>query len=377
MLELLNKKILSAQNKLISYSTFMNMALYHPDEGYYMKTKEKIGKAGDFFTSSNIHGVYGRLFGKIFIRLVEQNIIAPYFCEIGGGTGRFAQGVLEEFKNQNFSGFTYLIVETSPYHRDVQRGNLAFDSQVLQYKSLAELKNDFPLYSGLIFSNELFDAFPVDIVTKKNGKICEVMVGINDKSQLYEQVVRCDKTPLLDWLKRNEIQLREDQRYEIPLAMESYVKEIGEWVQKSVMITIDYGYTNEEWMEPIHRDGSIRGFYNHELFKDPLMYPGQMDLTTHIHLDALIKSGEHFGLNFVNQLRQNEFLLRAGILEYLQDNFDPNPFSEISKRNRAIRSLISSSDISSAFHVTIQQKGLHSKRLNEIILHSDISKRIK
>jgi len=46
-------------------------------------------------------------------------------------------------------------------------------------------------------------------------------------------------------------------------------------------------------------------------------------------------------------------------LKELEDHYDPNPFSEVSKRNRAIRSLIMPSGISTYFHVIIQQKGLH------------------
>jgi hypothetical protein len=45
-------------------------------------------------------------------------------------------------------------------------------------------------------------------------------------------------------------------------------------------------------------------------------------------------------------------------LNELENNYDPNPFSEVSKRNRAIRSLIMPAGMSSYFHIIIQQKGL-------------------
>ena len=32
----------------ISYSTYMNLALYAEEYGYYMKEREKIGRQGDF-----------------------------------------------------------------------------------------------------------------------------------------------------------------------------------------------------------------------------------------------------------------------------------------------------------------------------------------
>src|SRR5690606_5195078 len=112
---------------------------------------------------------------------------------------------------------------------------------------------------------------------------------------------------------------------------------------------------------PARQKGSLRGYYKHQLMDNPLEHPGDMDLTTHIHFDTLISMGEKHGFEFVTKFRQDEFLLAAGILTFLQDNFDSNPFSEISKQNRAIRSLIMDGGMSSAFHVLIQQKNVEIK----------------
>jgi SAM-dependent MidA family methyltransferase len=84
-----------------------------------------------------------------------------------------------------------------------------------------------------------------------------------------------------------------------------------------------------------------------------------MDLTTHIHLDALSRAFTEEGMHSICTKNQGEFLVSAGILEYLEDNFDPNPFSEQSKRNRAIRSLILDSGWSNGFHVLIHEKNNH------------------
>jgi SAM-dependent MidA family methyltransferase len=47
-----------------------------------------------------------------------------------------------------------------------------------------------------------------------------------------------------------------------------------------------------------------------------------------------------------------------GILEELADHYDANPFSETSKKNRAIRSLIMPGSMSNSFDVIIQGKGI-------------------
>lgn len=68
----------------ISYSTYMNLVLYAEGHGYYMKDREKIGRQGDFFTSSNVSSAFAKTFAKFFTRLVENDEVAPNICEIGG-----------------------------------------------------------------------------------------------------------------------------------------------------------------------------------------------------------------------------------------------------------------------------------------------------
>ncbi len=59
-------------NRLISYADFISAALYHPELGYYMKDKQKIGRQGDFITTSNISDVYGRIVAKWFAMYAEK-----------------------------------------------------------------------------------------------------------------------------------------------------------------------------------------------------------------------------------------------------------------------------------------------------------------
>lgn len=127
------------------------------------------------------------------------------------------------------------------------------------------------------------------------------------------------------------IHIAEGQRFEVPIAMEGYIKEIAKWFQKGICITVDYGYTKEEWMHPAHHEGSLRGYYEHKLIRNPLAYPGEMDLTTHIHWDELKEIFSMQGMHAVWHKKQSEFLLAAGILEQLTSHQDRDPFSEAQK----------------------------------------------
>src|SRR5581483_9113183 len=48
------------------FSRYMEMCLYDRELGYYSRNAEKFGKAGDFYTSSDVHAVFGRLLARQF-----------------------------------------------------------------------------------------------------------------------------------------------------------------------------------------------------------------------------------------------------------------------------------------------------------------------
>jgi SAM-dependent MidA family methyltransferase len=350
MQDFIIEKIKNTSDQLITYAEYIELALYHPTKGYYMREEMKIGKSGDFITTSNVSDIFGSIFSKWFLKQVEDNEITPTVCEIGAGNGRFAHAFLDHWVKHTDIPITYYIVETSPYHRQLQKEILPIGNNVIHIDKISEITP----FQGLIFSNELFDALPVHVIKKTAGDLYEVMIGI-DKNGLKEELIPLSNPKIIDYLNSQKISLSNNQRFEIPLEMENVLKSISQTMEKGLVVTIDYGYTNNEWMEPARKSGSLRGYYKHQMISEILLNPGEMDITHHIHFDGLISKGEQLGLNFITMKRQDEFLIAAGILNELEENYDPNPFSERSKRNRAIRSLILPG-MSSFFHIIIQEK---------------------
>ncbi|MGJ7912120.1 class I SAM-dependent methyltransferase [Neobacillus sp. LXY-1] len=353
MLTYLRELISNSPNQLITYADFMSEALYHPEYGYYMKERQKIGRQGDFITTSNISDVYGRLVAKWVASLHKMYGLPAAFCEIGGGNGRFSQAFLQEWSDTIKTPLQYFMVESSPFHRALQQNKLQDFPSFVQVDRLSEINN----FEGIIFSNELFDALPVHVIEKRNGELVEIMVGL-DQEQLCERPVPLTNPAIYSFLQEGKWELKESQRIEIPLAMDDMIKNISATLNKGFVVSVDYGYTNKEWMDPRRLKGSLRGYYQHRMVDNVLINPGEMDITSHIHLDYLIQNGTQVGLQFVSKYGQDEFLLNAGILKELEDHYDPNPFSEQSKRNRAIRSLIMPGGMSTAFQIIIQQKNL-------------------
>lgn len=359
MEEIIKKQILNSPQGMITYADFIETALYHPEQGYYMKGEEKIGRAGDFYTTSNISGLYGTMIAKWYSQIVLKYGLPAVVCEIGAGTGAFAQSFINEWNKTMSIPLMYTLVEASPYHRKLQQERIELNQHIRQLESLDKVKP----YEGLLFSNELFDALPVHLIQKKNHKLYEVMITV-EESQITEKLVLLQDERILNFLHTEGLELNEGQRMEIPISMVSLIHSLSNVLVKGIVLTVDYGYTNEEWMDPAHKNGSLRGYRKHKMMEDVLKDPGNMDITSHVHFDALIKIGENAGFSYIEKLRQDEFFLAIGILKELQENYDHNPFSELSKRNRAIRSLIMPSGISPSFQVILQHKGMETFALD-------------
>lgn len=342
--------ILSQPSQYISFEQFMALSLYHPALGYYNQTATKIGKKGDFYTNSNIGDVFGRTLGRLFLYIFEKFRITPCIIELGGGIGRIARAILQYLEAQNqglFSHVSYILVESSKYHQQWQRKVLASFNNISYRNDLTDAHK----IKGIVFSNEFFDAFPVHVIEKINGHLYEVMVTVlNDAFE--EKLVPLENEEIFSYLSKQQMTIKEGQRIEIPLPMMRYYKQLCEKIEQGVLLTIDYGYTNKEWAEAIHRQGSLRGYRQHRMTTNVLRNPGRMDLTTHIHWDAL----QHDTFQTHRLIPQTEFLLYSGILEEWKHTDSADPFSVEQKRNRAIRTFLEPGQISGSFQALLQTK---------------------
>src|ERR1700746_25678 len=108
-----------AERGPIAFSRYMEMCLYDQEFGYYSRSAEKFGKAGDFYTSSDVHAVFGRLLARQFDEMWRA-LGSPgsmELVELGPGRGLFAQDVLD-WSAKKFPDFHqaqhYTLVESSP-----------------------------------------------------------------------------------------------------------------------------------------------------------------------------------------------------------------------------------------------------------------------
>lgn len=344
----------------ITFYEYMNDCLYHSRFGYYQKQKQKIGTKGDYYTSSSIHPVFASVFADVYAEICEKHRRCLPWVEIGAGTGRFAAQFLDAVQceyPQLYHQMQYFIIEKSQYHLQQQIECLnSHQGKVNWLDGYHTWKSE----TAVIYSNELLDAFPVHLIERRDDHLYEVHVAWADEQQaLVERLLPLTNEQVRKYLREQKIVLSNGQRLEIPIDHPQWVQEVASAVQQGVWLTIDYGYTHEELRHPRLRNGTLLCYDKHRVDENPLLKPGDKDITFHIHFDTLRSAAKRCGWCTVGLYRQNDFLLQAGILDKIENHDGQgDPFqNSVFKKNRAIMQLISGEGISQAFRVLLCVKG--------------------
>ena len=110
---------------------------------------------------------------------------------------------------------------------------------------LDELKG----FHGLIFSNELFDAFPVHVIKKQQGQLFEMMITM-EEDELIEKAIPLENDKIIRFIEEHQSDIVEGQSMEISLQMEAMFSRMAKVLLEGMIVTVDYGYSNEEWRNP-------------------------------------------------------------------------------------------------------------------------------
>ncbi len=129
----------------IPFSRYMELCLYDPERGYYSRDVERFGKAGDFYTSSDVHAVFGRLLARQFEE-IWRALGSPEqieVLELGPGRGLFARDVLDWSEKkfpEFFRALQYSLVERSAALRERLRSTLSRHFELGKASLLQRLK---------------------------------------------------------------------------------------------------------------------------------------------------------------------------------------------------------------------------------------------
>ena len=320
----------------ITFRRFMELALYHPEHGYYQRPRDPFGVEGDFYTNAQLQPVWGRLLAQRITQWYEEMGAPQDFTVVEMGAGR---------------------AETSA---ELQRCLPAARCIAVDVSS-GELPEKF---CGAVICNEFFDALPVHSIERRGESLVEQRVVLGESGFEWAEGEPTDPR-LQDYMERFAPGLAEGQKTEANLAALDALERIASSLEAGYVLTIDYGYIAEE-IAAARRfpEGSLMAYHKHQAIEDVLADPGNRDLTAHVNFTSLTERGEELGLTASPLFTQMRFLMELGE----KDNFAAvlrgnrgtretdagNETSDSPKHRRQLKTLLFG--MGETFQVLVQRK---------------------
>ena len=352
---------------VISFARFMEVALYCPKIGYYERQAGQTGRTGDFYTSVSV----GRLFGELLARQFADwlGALSPgplQLAEAGAHDGQLAHDILSwlaAHRPQLFARIHYWIIEPSLNRQDWQRLKLeSFAPRVEWFAGLHALPASG--LRGVLFSNELLDAFPVHRVAWDAARRGWFEWGVGCDG---ERFVWRPMAPGTDWTARLAGAGFELAAELLAVLPDGFALEVspatGEWwsaaaraLRAGRLLTIDYGLTAIERLDPARAAGTLRAYSRHHGKANVLDTPGEDDITAHVNLTQLQLAGEREGLRTEGLFTQPQFLTRIATRAVEQD--EPNGSAETwsPAQARQFQTLVHPEHLGRAFRVLVQSR---------------------
>lgn len=349
----------------IPFRDFMEMALYHPQFGYYCSSREKMGREGDYLTSPEVSPIFGTLVGRQLRQMWLIMGCPPRFdlVEMGAGSGALASHILTWARRHApdfWPALSYHIVEVSEALADRQRRRLqALDPHLDAVSWQPSLPEDI---EGCLLSNELVDSFPVHRVAVQAGQLSEVYVAW-DGGPFVEEL-RPPSTPALgDYFRRLNLFPGEGCYAEVNLQAMEWMAAVAAALGRGFVLTFDHGYEAADLYAPWRHQGTLLCFYRHNPSTDPYLRIGRQDMTSQVDFTSLARVGHEHGLEMVGIVSQAEFLANLGIAEALRLPAEgPLALEEYAARRRAVTELVDPAGLG-RIRVMVQKKGIGSCKL--------------
>lgn len=302
------------------FSRFMERCLYAPGLGYYSAGRTKFGAAGDFVTAPELGSFFAQCVIDALIPCLREFGSDAEFCELGGGSGAFAEVAMLAFAEAGVLPRYYRILEPSADLRERQRERLRIALPAELFARIEWL--DGPpeqTWRGVLFANEVIDALPTTRFTIRDGKVFEEHVTIDDSGGL----VRCDRPAdvlVAGAVRHVERELgmvfAEAYRSEILPQLPYWMQAVLGSLEAGIAMFVDYGYPRAEFYSAERNDGTLVCHYRHRAHADALILPGLQDITAFVDFTALAEAGNQAGFVLAGYAAQAQFLIAHGLPQH-------------------------------------------------------------
>lgn len=348
--------------RCMTFKQYMSLCLYDRQDGYYRSGPVRIGRKGDFYTSSAVGTVLAYCLANYLLTYAAGREMQ--LVEWGAGTGRLTMQIQEAVKakldHSSDSPIRPVLIDDHPGHLD--EAKLALSPY--RFLSPLFLSSDEAMQTGgfwrelptVVLANELLDAFPVHRITAERGELVELGVAGNAEEGFFEVHMPLADERIAAAMQRDGIRLTEGQQTEINIEAEEWLGSLREVMGSGRVIIIDYGHEAEEYTAEHRMKGTLLCYSDHSASDEPYLRIGEQDMTSHVPFTSIRHAAQAAGWEIVYYGTQKQFLVDYGAFELLQNHTEADPFGPKARMNRAVRQLLLSDSMSETFKVLILDK---------------------
>lgn len=313
---------IAANSGRITFARFMELALYHPEFGYYLAPARRPGREGDFLTVPEMHPFFGFTLARQLAECWERLGRPSSFTirEYGAGVGGLAYDIIAGLSKEApelAASLDYRLIEPNRHRREQALNAMTEIGLAGQVRAEIPTANEpLPPITGVILANEVADALPVHRLVVGDGTLRECYVAWRDDWFAWEEGPLSDPALGADLLVQ-EIPLTDGDILDVSPAAASWFTTAAHSLTRGYALVIDYGYPAAELYRAHRLQGTLRAYYRHTVTDDPFRHIGEQDLTAHVDFTALQRAGEEAGLDVAGSTNQADFLANLGLGDYL------------------------------------------------------------
>lgn len=310
----------------IRASDVMQLALYHPEEGYYRQPQGRWGWEGqDYYTALDCGPLLGQTLARRFeAHWREMGAPSSYtLLEPGAGRGWLGRDILSHVSPDFLSSLTYLHRDDSPAaQREAERvlapwistGQAAVTSQL----------DTIPPFVGALFSNELFDALPAQPWRWDGHQWLQEVLTLHGSEWQPAEASEAHR-----WFESQTDELEAGDGSIWAEVLPSVVHDLAEKLTQGLMIAIDYGESADRLLA---KGADLRRFRHHRVDGKWWEEVGQCDLTADVDFTRLQACWEQEGFHTLSHQPLSHWIRRHALLETWEATWDALPSEQKMRR---------------------------------------------
>lgn len=338
-------------NGRISFSAFMQQALYTPVLGYYSNGLQKFGPSGDFITAPEVSPLFAQCLAGQVTEIFSQ-MDNPCLLEFGAGSGVLAVELLSALEKHNALPEYYYILELSAALQQRQKRQVA--EKIPHLSARVVWLDQLPLQplNAVVIANEVLDAMPVERFAITHGEMQTQGVTISDGHLVADFVA--PETQALQVKQTIEQHcgqaLPSNYHSEYNPAILAWLQALSASLASAVVLLIDYGYHASEYYHSDRVDGTLMCYYRHRTHGNALWYPGLQDITAFVDFSDVAYSALEAGFSVAGYTSQAAFLLANGLSELHAEQVSDDVQQQI-RLSQQIKTLTLPSEMGERFKV--------------------------